>query len=88
MFLMDDSRLNLENDIQDLLAFLRDDSRLYGYDASIQSVQLEADNDARARLNVEKELIVTAEGRSSISYKGNPRLEIKGQSTAASISKY
>jgi phage shock protein PspC (stress-responsive transcriptional regulator) len=87
-FLMDNSQLNLENDIQKVVAILREDSRLYAYDAIIDVVQIDANDDSRARLNVAKELFVTAEGRSSIKYKGNPRLDIKNQSSAASVSKY
>jgi hypothetical protein len=86
--IMDESQLNLENDIQKVVAILSEDSRLYAYDAIIDVVQIDADDDSRARLNVEKELFVTAEGRSSIKYKGNPRLDIKNQSSAASVSKY
>lgn len=87
-FIMDDSQLNLENDIQKVVAILREDSRFYAYDAIIDVVQIDSDDDSRARLNVAKELFVTAEGRSSIKYKGNPRIEIKNQSNAASVSKY
>jgi hypothetical protein len=46
------------------------------------------EDDVRVRINVEKELIVMAQDRSSINYKGNPRIEIRSQSNAASVSKY
>jgi hypothetical protein len=86
--LSDDSRLNLENRIAKLSVTAFQNVRIYGYDAYVMSATIRMENDVRVRINVEDELVVYAQDRSSVNYKGNPRIEIRSQSNAASVSKY
>jgi hypothetical protein len=88
VYVIDDSRLNLENRIKELNILAYKDARIYGYGAIVQAGIINMEDDVRVRINVEKELIVMAQDRSSINYKGNPRIEIRSQSNAASVSKY
>lgn len=88
VFMSDESRLNLTNKLGQLNASLQKGSRMYAYDATIESANLETDNDSRARLSVSNELNVTARGFSLVRYKGSPTLNVKDKSNSATISKY
>lgn len=88
LFLTDEARVNLSNNINKLEALLQKDARLYGYDANVEIAEIETDNESRVRINVNQELNVTAEGFSSISYKGKGQLNVRDKGRSATITKF
>ena len=88
IYVTDDSRVTLTATIDKLDADIIERGRLYAYDSNINEAEIGTSAEARARVNVREYLIADASGLSSIRYKGNPQLEIRNESRAASISKY
>ena len=88
LFLTDDARVNLSNNVGKLDALLQKSARLYGYDANVEIAEIETDNESRVRINVNQELNVRAEGFSSISYKGKCQLNVRDKGRSATITKF
>lgn len=88
LYASDDSRIDVTASIEKLNAEIIEGARLYAYDAQIQEAEVETSAEARARVNVTEYLEASASGFSSIRYKGSPQLEIRNESSSASITKY
>jgi len=88
LFIGGDSRVDMSASIGKLRAILTRKGRLYAYEADIREATLDAESEARARINVSEYLRISASGFSSIRYKGSPELNIVEESNSATISKY
>ena len=88
VYITDNGRVDLGANITKLNAIVGERGRLYAYDASTREAEISTSSDGRARLSVSEYLIATANGFSSIRYKGNPEVNIKDKGNSASISQY
>ncbi|MFT7148627.1 MAG: phage shock protein PspC (stress-responsive transcriptional regulator) [Nonlabens sp.] len=88
LYISGDSRVDMSAKTDRLEAIIIENGRLYGYEADIREVTLNTKSKARARVNVKEYLRISANGFSSIRYKGSPEVDIIEESNSSTISKY
>jgi len=86
--LVNRGRLTLLGEVDEILADLRDESRLTATGAEVTSAKLDTFADSSVRIKVKDYMRVDARGRSMVRYEGNPTLDIVNTSSSATVSTF